>query len=166
MLKGLFGTRYEDMPNSEEDRQALAKAISEQALFGDIPGDRIASLVPLMRVKEFTDEEIVCHCPDANHDAFALLSGVVAVTLGVGHLEHVLQLEHTGAVFNTGPLVGADATSEGARGLGTVKLVAMDNQGLRELSMADPELGIRLAWTVCRLVSEQHDRQIRHLLAD
>ena len=159
---GLFGG---DASTRDQDLAALADAIDGQGLFRDVPASKLKKLVPLMRVKSFEDEEIVCNCEDADHDAFVLLSGGAAVTKNLQERQYVLQLKSKGALFNAGPLVGAEAAHRGARALGKVSLVAMDNDALRKLSAEDPELGYPIGWNLCRLSIDQHERQIEHHLA-
>ncbi|GEM_PF-6422990 len=94
-----------------------------------------------------------------------LLSGVASVTKNLQDRQYVLQLKSKGALFNAGPLVGAEAAHRGAKALGKVTLVAMDNDALRKLSAEDPQVGYPIGWNLCRLSIDQHERQIEHHLA-
>lgn len=87
----------------------LVEAIEGEELFRAVPASKLKKLVPLMRVKEFEDEEIVCHCADAEHDAFVLLKGVAAATKNLHERQYVLQLKGKDAVFNADPLVGPES---------------------------------------------------------
>ncbi|MBI4336216.1 MAG: Crp/Fnr family transcriptional regulator [Chloroflexi bacterium] len=141
-----------------DEGQNLQHALKEYTLFRDVRHRQLAGLVPAFRVKGFQDEEIVCHCPDATHDAFVLLKGVVAVTRKKDDAVHVLQLERSGAVFNIGPLVGRDREEAGVRALGNVEVLAIDNALLLRKLERDTRLGYGITRSLCRLALEQCER--------
>ncbi|MBI4298940.1 MAG: cyclic nucleotide-binding domain-containing protein [Chloroflexi bacterium] len=147
-----------------EEAQNLEALLHGFPLFEHLEPGQLAKLIPAVRFKGFKDEEIVCHCPDAFHDAFVLFNGVVAVSRKKGEILHVLHLEKPGAVFNIGPLVGLGQEEAGVRALGNVEIVALDTQMLKPMLERDPKLGFALACNLSRLALNQLQRQIERYL--
>ncbi|MBI2867727.1 MAG: Crp/Fnr family transcriptional regulator [Chloroflexi bacterium] len=148
-------------PGEEE----VVVALGEYPVFTGLPEDRIPTLAATMAVKTFKEEEIVCHCPDATHDAFVVLKGVVALSRHRGDEEHVLDLSDLGAVFNVAALVGDEKEAGTARALGAVELLHIDSHKLHDLMERDPALGYPLVRNLCRLLLAQFNRQLERLLA-
>lgn len=146
------------------EAQTLEATLQQYQLFQGVDAAQLARLTPIIMLKQFRDEEIVCHCPDVFHDAFVLVKGTVGVTREKEGFRHTVQLEKTGAVFNVGPLVGRDPEQAGVRALGVVEILAMDNRMLRQLIESDEKLGFRFIRSICRLVMDQYERQIERLL--
>ena len=121
---------------------------------------QLETLSSYLRVKEFQNQEIVCHCPTAFHDAFILLGGAVSVTKRLGSDLHVLQLETTEAVFNISPLVGRAQDVAGVRALGKVYILAMDTARPQQLLSQDPDLGYVFIRNLTRSALSQCDRQL------
>lgn len=142
----------------------LAQAVLGSGLFTGLPGRAIHLLTPALRVKKFADEEIVCHCPDAAHDAFVVLSGTVAVTRLIDDLDYVVDLSGRGAVFNVAQLLDVDMRHAGARAAGAVSLIAVDSAALRRLIDENREIGLALIRNLGRLLAAQMDRQLVHCL--
>lgn len=147
------------------DQGSLEFALKQYSLFEGLSPALLTKLSPVLQVKDFKDQEIVCHCPNAFHDAFLLLSGVVAVTRKIGDFLHTVQLEKTGAVFNVGPLVGSEKEQAGARALGSVQILAMDSSRLSQLLPGEAELGYKFIRNICRLALDQHQRQMERYIA-
>ena len=69
--------------------ERLLSTLNAHPLFRDIHRAQVRLLSRSLRVKEYQDEEIICHCSDACHDSFLLIDGVVAVTRKMGDDVHV-----------------------------------------------------------------------------
>jgi CRP-like cAMP-binding protein len=115
-----------------------------------------------LRIKEFQDEEISCHCPDALHDGFLVLEGRVAITHQLRGLEHVLELGGFGTVFNLEGLVGIEKSHGAARALGRVRLLVMDTTLLMREFDSHPEVGYPLIKNFAKLLIVQHDKVFEH----
>ena len=162
MWKRFVGRSLQEVPS--EDQQALISQISQYSLFEGVKYEELGSLVPALRVKNFENEDIVCHCPDATHDALILLSGVVAMTKKMGAALHVIRLERTGSVFNIGPLVGLMPEPTGAKALEGVVIIAIDTKMVRQMLDMQPTMGYVLARNMCRLSLLQADQMLEHFL--
>ena len=141
-----------------EEQLILESLLEKYAIFDGLAPGWVGKLVPAFQIKEFRDEEIVCHCPDASHDAFVLLKGTVAVTRKKGEAIHVLQLEGLGPVFNIGPLIGLEKDPAGVRALGSVELLGIDSIMLNRVMHLEWEIGFKLLRNLCRLVMIQNGR--------
>lgn len=148
-----------------QEGEVLAKVLRHHALFEDMDSTNLVALRPALRVKEFQDEEIVCHCPDATHDAFVLLEGVASVTRRQGDDVHVVDLSREGSVHNVGPLLGMEKEPGDVRALGKVRILAMDHQMLTEAFEREPQLGYQCVRLIARLVLEQVERELEGCLA-
>ena len=133
----------EELGGSEE-RAALRAVLESHTLFKGMDSGKLARLVPAVRFKQFDGDEIVCHCPDATHDGFLLLSGVVATTWKKAHLLYTVELEKPGTLFNLGPLFGRPRNPAGASALGNVEVLAFDSAMLLQHLHEDPEWGLEL----------------------
>lgn len=145
------------------DASTLVAALHTYPIFSGLSPETLTRLVPMFRVKEFSDEEIVCHCPDAKHDAFTVLDGKVALTYARGDDLHVVDLEGTGGVFNTAPLFDAPSNHLGARALNRVQVLAIDTEALKPALMKDAQSGYTIARNLGRLTLLQSDRLIQRL---
>jgi CRP-like cAMP-binding protein len=160
-LRDLFRRRD---PQLAHDMQALGRAIDRHELLSGIPRGVARRLIPWLRIKEFDDEAIECHCPDATHDAFLMLEGRAAVTFKVGDDEHVLEVQGEGGLFNIGALVGVEQRHLGARALGKARVLAVDCTRLRVLMADDPHLtGPMLMHIVKYLVRPTEDQMAQAL---
>lgn len=140
----------------------LACAITEHRLFAGLPWENIPELVPALRTKEFQDEEISCHCPDALHDGFLVLEGRVAITHRLRGLEHVLELAGFGTVFNLEGLLGIEESHRAARALGKIRLLVMDTELLKRQFGSHPEIGYPIIKNFAKLMVVQHDKVFEH----
>lgn len=151
-------------PSPSEEKTRLQAVLSTYPLFQDVePGD-LDHLIPACRFKELQDEEVVCHCPDASHDAFVLLKGSVSITRRRGEAIHNVLLQRPGAAFNLGPLLGLSPNGAGARALGKVELLALDSVMVTEMLQRNPHLGYRLIRNLGRLALDQCERQLERYL--
>jgi signal-transduction protein with cAMP-binding, CBS, and nucleotidyltransferase domain len=142
----------------------LVKVLRKHEMFWDVPEEALGNLSNACHVKTFRDEEIVCRCPDAHHDAFVVVSGVVGLTRRGESLEHVLDLAGPGTVFNIEGLVGMEPDRRAARAAGEVKLVALDAQRLSETFQHEPSVGYPVLRNLARLTVTQLYRQIDRLV--
>lgn len=149
---------------SEADWEKIASAMEQHDLFSGLPEKKLPSLIPACRIKEFQDEEIVCHCPDASHDAFLVLDGKAAIILSRNGLTYILELAGFGGVFNVEKLVDAANDDQGGRALGRVKLLAMDAAMLKKLFKVDPTVGYPFIRNLANLLMAQYQREISHLV--
>lgn len=142
----------------------MVTVLAPYGLFRRFEPRHLDRLVPSIRLKDFVDEEIVCHCPDANHNAFLLLEGIAAATKKRGDVIHIVQLQGKGTMFNEGPLAGLEHDLTGARALGRAKVLALDAGMLLRLFHDEPALGYPFALDLCRMSMEQADQQLKHYL--
>lgn len=149
---------------STPDAQSLTLRLRENRLFSELSEDQIKKLVPAFRVKQFKDEDIICHCPDATHDAFILLDGKVAVKLMLGDLQYVIELQGAGAVFNAPGLLHVHSPYSIATALGTAVLIALDSDQIHTIISKDAQIGSAIFKTASRLIVEQYEKQLEHLL--
>ncbi len=145
---------------SEAGWEKIASAMEQHDLFSGLPEKKLPSLIPACRIKEFQDEEIVCHCPDA----FLVLDGKAAITLGRNDLTYILELAGFGGVFNVENLVDAANDNQDARALGWVKLLVMDTAMLKKLFKVDPTVGYPFIRNLTSLLMSQCQRQISHFV--
>ena len=96
----LFG---KDRKGVKKDQLWLAEVIDQYDIFPGLTKEEIDKLVPTLRVKRFEAEEILCHCPDSDHDAFITLSGTVAITYQRDVEEYVLELTGFGSAIWRSP---------------------------------------------------------------
>lgn len=149
---------------SMPDAQALISIVKGSDLFAELSADEIKKLTPALRVKEFKDEDIVCHCPDATHDAFILTEGKAVAKLMVGDLLHVMELQGKGAIFNAPGLLQVRSRYGSASALGKVVLIAVDSKQIQTLISKSPHTGVAILKTACRLTVEQYEKQLQRLL--
>lgn len=147
-----------------EEAKKLYDVLAGYSIFNGLDKTQLQNMVPALRHKKFQDEEIVCHCPDAWHDAFLLLKGTVAVTHRHGDFLFVVHMGKTGDIFNIGPLVGLKGESPGVKALGTVEILAIDNTKLQKKLGAEPKLGYWFILNICRLAINQYEQQIEHYI--
>ena len=161
MTLGIFKKEHEV---TEEEQDLLLKIVRETGLLRELSGQQVRSLAPACRFKTFNTGEIACHCPDANHDAFILVRGLVAVTRKHKEDEHVIELAMKGAVVNACILMGSEFCYVGARAVGEAQVVSMDSRMLLEIFDKDPQLGYLFMRSVGHLMSEQTAQHLDHLL--
>lgn len=142
----------------------LAKALKQRGLFEGLSDGQLQRLVPILRIKEFQDEEIVCHCPDATHDAFLLLEGRVSLSRKRGDALYPLEIEEPGALVNEARLVGLADNYFGARALGRATLLTIDSRDFQARVREDPGAGVILLRNLYRLSLLQREGMIDHLL--
>lgn len=159
LLPGRAGPSPEDSHSSEE-QPSFPALLEGHTLAEGLSPKELGSLTPSVRFKAFQDEEIVCNCPDANHDAFVLLRGVVAITRKKDQLLYTVEMERPGAAFNLHPLLGLTPDRAGAKALGSVELLAFDSAILSKILENQPRLGYKLIRNVGRLALDQCERQM------
>lgn len=149
-----------------EDRDRLFEEALRYGMFGGAAPKKLDDLVPALRIKEFQDEPIECHCSDARHEAFIILEGKAAATRKLGPVEHIVDLVGFGAMFKMGGLVGHEDRFSGARALGPTKVIAIDTELMNRALAANGDLGYICMKNLGRLMMMSMERQLdRHLAA-
>lgn len=149
---------------TEAERDLLLNIVRESGLLRELSGQQIRNLAPACRFETFNTGEITCHCPDASHDAFILVKGMVAVTRKHKEDEHVVELAMKGAVVNVCILMGSEFCYIGARAVGEAQVVALDSRMLLGIFDKDPRLGYLFMRSVGHMMSEQTAQHLDHLL--
>lgn len=147
-----------------EEEESLKVALQQHEPFQGLSPVELSRLIPAIRFKRFQDEEIVCRCPDASHDAFVLLKGVVALTRRKGDGVYVMQMEKSGAVFNIEALMGLSPEGAGVRALSGVEVLALDSAMVELMLEERPQLGYTFTRTLCRLALKQCHAQLDRYL--
>ncbi len=151
-------------PDSAQDVEALRQVLKSSQLFGSLEQEDMDSCVPYARVKTFEDEEITCECPDANHDAFVVINGAVALTFTIGSLTQTVNMIGLGTVFNTQHLLGLAQRYYGGRAVGRVVVIALDTAKLVALFESHTRLGYPVIKTLAALQLSQRDRELENFL--
>jgi CRP-like cAMP-binding protein len=162
MATAAAATEYGERIHADIER--LIESLTDRDAFAELTAEQLTALVPVIRIKDYRDSEIVCHCPDITHDVLVVLDGRVAVTREKDGMLHTLQIEGPDAVVNGPRLFGDPPPYTGSRALGQVTSLAIAAPELQKLMNDDPALGVAIASGLIRIMLRQHEAQLDSLL--
>lgn len=139
-------------------------AVREHGLLKDLDPQFVEKLAGLALEAQFRPDQVIFREGDQSGFFYLLISGTIALEMGVGHAIRIQTL-HEGDAMGWSALLAGDGKHFQARATSHVRALAFEGARLREACDMDPAFGYAMMKRLLRTVVERLD-STRVQLAD